>query len=139
MPGCHHSTDWCKETLVWGTEHQSCPGATGELCYKQSQPCSTEHQEPSTLMPCQLLASSRCIPLLQTTLDSCPCCRRALCVQLPDPSSSVSISNGIRSPAGLVVLLPGGRPSVQPGQSHPASPESVCRLPAQPSALLGVS
>lgn len=72
MPGCHHSTDWCKETLVWGTEHQSCPGATDEFCYTQSQPCSTEHQEPSTLMPQQPLASSRCIPLLQKPRTAAP-------------------------------------------------------------------
>lgn len=99
LPGCHHSTDWCKETLVWGAEHQSCPGATGELCYTQSQPCPIEHQEPSTLMPHKPLASSRCIPAVQTALDGCPCCRRALCVQLSDPSGS--ISDRSRSQAGL--------------------------------------
>lgn len=91
-------------------------------------------------MPRQPLASSRFIPLLQTALDSCPCCKRALCVQPSDPGGSVSVSNGSRSPAGLVLLLAGRCPSVQPGQSNPAptSPESV-QAAAQPTALLGAS
>lgn len=92
------------------------------------------------LMPRHPLASSRCVPLLQTALDGCPCCRRALCVQLSDPGGSVSIRDGSRSPAGLLMLLPGRCPWVQPGQSSPAplSPKGGCRLPAQPTALLGV-
>lgn len=58
-------------------------------------------------------------------------------MQLSDPSCSVSISNGSRSPAGLVLLLAGRCPSVQPGQSNPAptSPESVqAACPAHSSA-----
>lgn len=78
----------------------------------------------------QLLASSRCIPSLQTALDGCPCCRRALFVQLSDPSSSISISDGSRSPAGA-----GRCPSVQPGQASPASWECVqAACPAHSSA-----
>lgn len=124
MPGCHHSTDWCKETLVWGTEHQSCPGATGEFCYTESQPCSTEHQKPSTLMPQQPLASSRCIPLSQKPRTAAPAAGEPFVCSSQTPAALFPSATGAGAQQGSWCCCLGDAPQCSQASptQHPPAP-----------------
>lgn len=60
-------------------------------------------------------------PFIAETQDSCPSCRRALCVQLPDPAAPFPSATGAGAQQGLWCCCLGDAPQCSPTQ-HPPAP-----------------